>query len=446
MKSATATNRPVLFLIALLAFSASPWWLSWLEIPFPDRIEMHLYVLTGVLWLVLLGMSRLKVALPRRLLNLSISGITLLLCGYLLLGIDRWMAPDHPGYLFPPGSAVRYTTSEFDVTAHINSMGIRDREFSMKKTPGKKRSLVFGDSFTFGWGVALEATWLKLWEADLNRTLGPTEVLYFGQSGRWTQDFLRVAQLAVPELKPDVVVVAYYQGNDLFQAMEHEQPREGVAFDAQPPVYIWQPLQKLLPNLLNPLAATRSEEPLKITPTWLVEATFLLDNYSPEQQERYARFPNPVKHHFERGKLNPGVVDGAIRQSERYAEMNDPQSSRARAGREKVMRDLQAIKALAEKQGATLRVVVVPHRTYLSSKDRAFEVKDLGMAAPPEVPWEAQPSFWEPLEGVPVYWNHSTLAKRAERSKLYFTLDGHFTREGNRAFADWLSTQWQPLR
>ena len=44
------------------------------------------------------------------------------------------------------------------VDVQINSMGLRDREIPLARTPGTERILMLGDSFTLGWGVAFDET------------------------------------------------------------------------------------------------------------------------------------------------------------------------------------------------------------------------------------------------------------------------------------------------
>src|ERR1700760_2269664 len=47
------------------------------------------------------------------------------------------------------------------VDVAINAKGLRDRDLPYGRTPGILRILMLGDSFTEGWGVALEDTFAK---------------------------------------------------------------------------------------------------------------------------------------------------------------------------------------------------------------------------------------------------------------------------------------------
>lgn len=88
------------------------------------------------------------------------------------------------GFINQPGIEARTRTAEFDMRVKINSRGLRDREFSFAKPPDTVRIGIFGDSFTFGHGVAAEETYPKVLERLANGREpggGPAvEVLNFG--------------------------------------------------------------------------------------------------------------------------------------------------------------------------------------------------------------------------------------------------------------------------
>ena len=98
------------------------------------------------------------------------------------------------------------------VPVSINSMGLRDREFSLQKPAGTVRVLMLGDSLTFGWGVKIADTPSKLLEAMLNRNAGDKkyEVINAGVGNYNTlmevAYFLERGRL----LDPDVVVLNYF--------------------------------------------------------------------------------------------------------------------------------------------------------------------------------------------------------------------------------------------
>lgn len=98
------------------------------------------------------------------------------------------------------------------VPVTINSMGLRDREYTLAKPPGVTRIVMLGDSLTFGWGVKMDDTPAKLLEASLNAGLPKPgyEVINAGvgnyNSTMEVAYFLDHGQ----RFKPDIVVLNYF--------------------------------------------------------------------------------------------------------------------------------------------------------------------------------------------------------------------------------------------
>lgn len=110
-----------------------------------------------------------------------------------------------------PGSLVHF---DFDVEWSINRHGFRERE-PYPPAPGVWRIGVFGDSFTEGWGVAVEERFTDRWFEQVRDRLGDAELWNFGAShtGAGRQgDFL---QGVAAGYELDEVVLALYAGNEL---------------------------------------------------------------------------------------------------------------------------------------------------------------------------------------------------------------------------------------
>jgi lysophospholipase L1-like esterase len=122
--------------------------------------------------------------------------------------IKRVSANPEIGHEHRPGTGGVY----MGVPVQINTLGLRDRDITIEKQPGEIRTLMLGDSLTFGWGVKAEDTPAKLLETRLNGEAATLrdevintgvgnyntvmEVAYFLDKGR--------------ELKPDMVVLNYF--------------------------------------------------------------------------------------------------------------------------------------------------------------------------------------------------------------------------------------------
>jgi lysophospholipase L1-like esterase len=86
------------------------------------------------------------------------------------------------------------------------------REYASPKPPSALRFVALGDSFTFGEGVADDATW----PAQLERALTGTEVLNLGERG-YAHDQMYFALLDNGiALEPDAVIVGFFE-NDVWR-------------------------------------------------------------------------------------------------------------------------------------------------------------------------------------------------------------------------------------
>ncbi len=124
-----------------------------------------------------------------------------------------------PDYVFKfrPNAQIDYTSNEFSQVTTFNSHGFKDNEYDYENKPaGTYRALVLGDSFAVGLEVALNETFVKRLEQQL-RTEFPDkniEVLSTATNGWSTEQELLFLQKEGMDYNPDLVVLAYYVGND----------------------------------------------------------------------------------------------------------------------------------------------------------------------------------------------------------------------------------------
>lgn len=99
---------------------------------------------------------------------------------------------------------------EWDVTVKTNSLGLRDDEII---EDGRKKVLILGDSFTFGYGVENNETYAALLEKKLN---GSVDVINAGYASGYSMDteyvYLKNHGL---KLRPDAVILGFFIGNDV---------------------------------------------------------------------------------------------------------------------------------------------------------------------------------------------------------------------------------------
>lgn len=132
---------------------------------------------------------------------------------------DYFTFDDQLGWELKPGAEGRLQSDEFDVAIRINSQGERsDVVVPTERTPGRRRIVTIGDSFTFGHGV--EAT--ETWPARLAQLLPDTEVVNLAVTGYGTdQQLLRLEKRGLA-YKPDLVILGLFEGN-VFRNVKHEQ-------------------------------------------------------------------------------------------------------------------------------------------------------------------------------------------------------------------------------
>lgn len=97
------------------------------------------------------------------------------------------------------------------VPVKINSFGFRDIEHPKHKDDQTIRILGLGDSFTFGWGVSLENTYLKQLETTMLQATGRSvETINTGVPG-WglNQYYICLKEFGI-QFTPDIIMVGYW--------------------------------------------------------------------------------------------------------------------------------------------------------------------------------------------------------------------------------------------
>lgn len=107
-------------------------------------------------------------------------------------------------------------TPEFTTWIEVSSAGLRGAEVPYDKPAGELRILVLGDSFTFAEQVNQDETFAQRLEVRLNAERGGQyRVLNGGSNGWATANELVFFAKEGYRYRPDVVVLAFYAGNDV---------------------------------------------------------------------------------------------------------------------------------------------------------------------------------------------------------------------------------------
>jgi hypothetical protein len=153
------------------------------------------------------------------------AGALILALGLVEAALDllRWLSPPVEALLGPPGVGVQHTIPDDRLGLRPNpgvpgtdAHGYRNRE-----VPVSAAVVALGDSQTWGTGVEADEAWPRVLE---RRTGLPVYSLAFGGYG--PAHSLELWDDAVA-LKPDLIIEAFYAGNDLYDAFSfvHVQGR-----------------------------------------------------------------------------------------------------------------------------------------------------------------------------------------------------------------------------
>jgi lysophospholipase L1-like esterase len=127
---------------------------------------------------------------------------------------------NHPIFtsVFIPGDEGYFSAPPdgFRVKVKINSKGLRDKEYTYEKPEGTYRILILGDSITAGLAVPLEKLFSEIFEKKLNDNPNKKfEVINAGVPARSIREEKKFYELEGYKYKADLVLLAFYIGNDV---------------------------------------------------------------------------------------------------------------------------------------------------------------------------------------------------------------------------------------
>lgn len=160
------------------------------------------YAWAAAAWILILGAAEMSL----RALGVRMAG-------------SNYASDPLTGVGLRPG-AKSWATNEGVAWSEINSRGYRDVERSLEKSPKTVRVAVLGDSITEARQVRQDLIFTRLMEKDLDGCPAldgrDVEVLNFAVPGFGTaQEYLTLHE-RVWDYDPDIVVLVFYSGNDIF--------------------------------------------------------------------------------------------------------------------------------------------------------------------------------------------------------------------------------------
>jgi lysophospholipase L1-like esterase len=370
---------------------------------------------------------------------------SLILTFALTVGLDRLAGLFQPaktqsaGLIFPPNVEHHFRTREFSYKVQTNSLGFRDREFRLEKT-AKIRMLALGDSFTFGYGVEAKQAWPKTLEAYLQTAGYDVEIANLGRPGGSPRDYAAIAEKTIPLLKPDLVIVAVLQGDDLAQMTDPAQKDSVVQFPRlEDTVTAYPRLRRVTASLYPHLLAMVDKilEP-QLFSRWKKDAQRLLTDMTPTAKARFEKLDHGVQEAFLNGQLNPALINISIRRPDYFLSNMDVNSPNTQRLILEMADQLARIDNAARQNQAKTIVVSVPYGVYVSQN--SFKTRQrLGFDVVPDMLTTSAGD--EPIRraseiaGISFYDVTNEFRQASLQRDLFFELDGHFNAAGHERFA-----------
>ena len=360
-------------------------------------------------------------------------------------GLSGWYlfsARKNAGLIWAPDSTVEHATPEFHYVAHINNLGFRDRDFARRKSTGR-RIAVLGDSFTYGWGLSVEASWPKVLEGRLRNAGLEVEVANLGLPGAGPAEYAEMAPRALALLHPDMLIVAILQADDLLQCADsarHPDPgwrhRLGTA------------LSRMFPSL-SQLAGLTHADRLHVTSQdlreiWKKQVRDFNANMNAEDRARYNLLPSRIREMYAQGDLNPGLLYFSMRYPRFTLDTCNLDQEATKREVAEMARRLLEIRDAAAHYGTRAVVVSIPYRTYVSVRD-LDAMRKLGFQVDPAMLQTDKPDEAIRLAceraGLPFVQVTAALRREASDKEFYFPLDGHFNALGASTYATLLASE-----
>jgi hypothetical protein len=273
------------------------------------------------------------------------------------------------------------------------------------------------------------------------------EVINLGRTGSSTIRELDLYTRIGRQYSPDIVVLAYFLGNDLREVVEEHDERELRAWHPQGTVR--RAAYAFCPNFYLELAMMRLSAATAATWRPRSEAEVLArlrqrcasEPAATAAVAAYRRLPQEVRHGLEQGVLHEPRILPACYDPGRLRRALDPDDEYFERAWPRTERHLELLDAAAARDGAEFVVLIIPDSAQVDRTAYEFAAK-IGYEVDPA--WLTEPcrtgqtlSQWCRREGVPCLNLLEEFRNSSE--SLYFPQDGHFNAAGHALAAELLA-------
>lgn len=357
--------------------------------------------------------------------------------------------------IFPKYSNEEFVSTDFRYRVSINSIGIRDKEIRIPKDKDTYRILVFGDSYTYGWGVNIEDTWVRRLEHKVKVEGKNVETVNLGKPGADPLFYYELAKVAIPILEPDLILIALLQGDDLLAVCgsEVKTTKDNFVFKALNRLFpnISKSIQKYLtqkyliekterkPALFN--SAEKNQEAARSS------AREILAQFNEKERESFNTLDKEIRSAFLDGLINPFLISVAIKNPKvTVIPLEDSSSPTIKPCIEKLTQLLKDIAVMGKKSGAETIVVSIPQGFYVNQY--AWEnMKRFHFEVSPEMLTtdNVDKHFILSAEqaSLPCFVLTQEFREQKDNPELFFPIDGHPTPKGHQLISEILFKKLQ---
>ncbi len=349
----------------------------------------------------------------------------------------------------PPNAVVRSVSHEFDFTARINSLGLRGPEIDLEHKKSF-RIAVLGSSYTYGWGVNEEDSFVYLLGRALKESGLDVEMINLGRNGGAPPQYAALAEETIPLLKPDLVIVAIGQGCDLRWS-------GSLASSEWYPLVFWRYFPNLsalahkmrapaAPDIPPPSEAPTDEE-IKMEKEHNARmAKERYEQFPAEQKQRFNSLEMDVREAFLSGNVNMGVILLSMSSPDLYSGALDLSRPALRRNGKWLKKHLATIARIACGAGARTLVISVPFGAYVNrpawenTGRMGFEIHEDMLAS-----GAMDDSIREAAQPLPFFSATEAFRNDQDNPDLFFDYDLHMAPQGHALFArtvaPWLEEQ-----
>lgn len=332
------------------------------------------------------------------------------------------------GLALPPDNVETKALYDFSYTAAANEFGMRDHSIAVK-SPDVFRIAAVGDSYTFGWGVALSEVWIKRLEYYLREDGLSVEVLNVGKPGAGPWDYAAHASMALNTLQPDMLLVELLQGNDLMQSYSNDALRYFPNITRYlhernaPPPSPYRGLTVDAKSHREHLAHVAREK---------------LAAFDADARARYDALDEKTKALFLAGRINPWMIDEATVHGRMFEGFAADSSSDLADKTDTLAHILGRIHSEAREHSAAVVCVSMPNGVF-DNRPMFTRLENLGYRLDPalltsDVP-DALAAAAAEDASIPFYEVTQVFREQGDDPDLYFELDHHLTAKGHDLFA-----------